>query len=385
VQRHDAYEAITDRVIAAIEEGAGQWQMPWHRSGVSRPLNVHTKKPYRGVNVVALWAAADAYGYSSGFWATYKQWRALDAQVRKGERASLIVFWKELEREVEDKETGERESKKTLFARASWVFNADQVDGWKPPLAPERNPVEALDHAEVFTVATGADMRHGGDRAYYRRSDDHVQMPDRVLFTGSATSTPTETYYATLLHELTHWTGHASRLDRDLSGRFGNEAYAMEELVAELGAAFLCADLSITNTPRPDHAAYIANWLEVLKRDKRAIFTAARKAAQASDYLEHFQQKVSVDRHAMLMGWTAPLPASKCHNAALGPRDRGSRPPHQCCKPFDTDASSVSSLTDSTFMRGSARGAGHAEWARAVLASSLQTLNSTTNWFQLVH
>ena len=117
MQRHDVYEAITDRVIAAIEEGAGQWQMPWHRSGVSRPLNVHTKKPYRGVNVVALWAAADATGYGSGFWATYKQWRALDAQVGKGERASLIVFWKELEREVEDKETGKRETKKTLFAR----------------------------------------------------------------------------------------------------------------------------------------------------------------------------------------------------------------------------------------------------------------------------
>ena len=128
MQRHDVYESITDRVIAAIEEGAGQWQMPWHRSGVSRPQNAHTKKPYRGVNVVALWAAADAYGYSSGFWATYKQWHELGAQVRRGERASLIVFWKELEREVEDEETGERERKKSLFARASWVFNADQVD-----------------------------------------------------------------------------------------------------------------------------------------------------------------------------------------------------------------------------------------------------------------
>ena len=118
-------------------------------------------------------------------------------------------------------------------------------------------------------------------------------MPDRERFTGSETSTPTEAYYATLLHELTHWTGHESRLDRDLSGRFGNEAYAVEELVAELGAAFLCADLSITNTPRPDHAAYIANWLEVLKRDKRAIFTAARKAAQATDYLASLQPRTS--------------------------------------------------------------------------------------------
>jgi antirestriction protein ArdC len=293
VSRSDVYEAITNRVIAAIEEGAGEWQMPWHRSGVSRPINAHTKKPYRGVNVVALWAAADAYGYSSGFWATYKQWRELEAQVRRGERASLIVFWKELEREVEDEETGERQRKKTLFARASWVFNADQVDGWAPPATSERNLVEAIDQAEAFTAATGADVRHGGDRAYYRRSDDHVQMPERERFTGSATSTPTETYYATLLHELTHWTGHESRLDRDLAGRFGNEAYAMEELVAELGAAFVCADLSITNAPRPDHAAYIANWLEVLKRDKRAIFTAARKAAQATDFLASLQQEIS--------------------------------------------------------------------------------------------
>lgn len=293
MNRSDVYEAITDQVIAAIEAGAGQWQMPWHRSGVSRPLNAHTKKPYRGVNVVALWAAAEACHYGSGFWGTYKQWLELQAQVRKGERASLIVFWKEFEGEVENKETGERKPKKTLFARASWVFNADQVDGWTPPAAPERNLVQVLDQAEAFTVATGADVRHGGERAFYRRSADCLQMPDRERFTGSETSTPTETYYATLLHELTHWTGHERRLDRDLSGRFGKEAYAVEELVAELGAAFLCADLSITNTPRPDHAAYIAHWLEVLRQDKRAIFTAARKAAQASDFLSSLQPKTS--------------------------------------------------------------------------------------------
>ena len=302
MNRSDVYEAITDRVIAAIEAGAGEWQMPWHRSGVSRPVNAHTKKPYRGVNVVALWAAAEAYHYDCGFWATYKQWRELDAQVRKGERASLIVFWKELEREVEDEETREPQRKKTLFARASWVFNADQVEGWVPPAPPERNLVQALDQAEAFTAATGADIRHGGDRAFYRRSTDHVQMPDRERFTGSATSTPTEAYYATLLHELTHWTGHESRLDRDLSGRFGNEAYAMEELVAELGAAFLCADLSITNTPRPDHAAYIGGWLEALKRDKRAIFTAASKAAQATDYLARLQAGAGAQEELPLEG-----------------------------------------------------------------------------------
>ena len=294
MNRSDVYEAITDRVIAAIEAGAGEWQMPWHRSGVSRPVNAHHEEAVprrqrggalgcgRGMPLTA--PASGARTNSGG---------ELEAQVRKGERASLIVFWKEFEGEVENKETGKRERKKTLFARASSVFNADQVDGWTPPAAPERNLVQALDQAEAFTAATGADVRHGGERAYYRRSTDHVQMPDRERFTGSETSTPTETYYATLLHELTHWTGHESRLDRDLSGRFGNEAYAVEELVAELGAAFLCADLSITNTPRPDHAAYIANWLEVLKRDKRAIFTAARKAAQASDFLASLQPKTA--------------------------------------------------------------------------------------------
>jgi antirestriction protein ArdC len=293
MNRSDVYESVTNRIIETVEQGAKEWHMPWHRSGVSRPLNALTKKSYRGVNVVALWAAADVHDFSSGFWGTYKQWHELEAQVRKGEHASVIVFWKELEGEVEDKQTGKREREKTLFARASWVFNADQVDGWTPPAAPERNLVQALDQAEAFTAATGADVRHGGDRAYYRRSSDRVQMPDRERFTGSETSTPTEAYYATLLHELTHWTGHESRLDRDLSGRFGNEAYAVEELVAELGAAFLCADLSITNAPRADHAAYIANWLEVLKRDKRAIFTAARKAASATDYLAGLQQKTA--------------------------------------------------------------------------------------------
>ena len=194
MNRSDVYELVTNRIIETIEQGAQDWHMPWHRSGVSRPVNALTKKSYRGVNVVALWAAADVHHFSSGSWATYKQWGELEAQVRKGERASVIVFWKELEREVEDKETGKREREKTLFARASWVFNADQVDGWTPPAAPERNLVQALDHAEAFTAATGADVRHGGDRAYYRRSSDHVQMPDRERFTGSETSTPTEVY-----------------------------------------------------------------------------------------------------------------------------------------------------------------------------------------------
>lgn len=144
-------------------------------------------------------------------------------------------------------------------ARTSWVFNASQVDGWSPPKPPERSEVEVLVHAEAFVERTGAVIRHGGDSACYRSLSDVIDMPDRDLFKGTTTSGATESYYAVLFHELTHWTGHQSRLDRQLANRFGDAAYAMEELVAELGASFLCADNAIANEPRPDHACYIAN------------------------------------------------------------------------------------------------------------------------------
>jgi antirestriction protein ArdC len=169
------------------------------------------------------------------------------------------------------------------------VFNVEQVDGWQPPRPAAKDPIKVLVEAERFIMAISADIRIGGDRAYYRPRTDHIQMPDRDRFTGTETIDATESYYATLLHELTHWTGHASRLDRDLSGRFGQEGYAMEELVAELGAAFLCSDLGITNRPRPDHATYIAHWLAVLKKDTRAIFTAASKANEARRFLTGLQ------------------------------------------------------------------------------------------------
>lgn len=289
-ERRDVYREITDHIIAAIEKGAGDCEMPWHREiGHTAPTNVFTGNPYKGVNVIALWAAAEINGYGSGLWATYKQWNLLGAQVRRGEKGSTVVFYKETKREHIKEETGERQMQTFLVARSSSSFNAEQVDGWQPPKPPVLNPARVLDQAEAFVAGTAADIRHGGDRAYYKRSADHIVMPDRDRFTGTKTSTATEGYYATLLHELTHWTAHESRLDRQLARRFGKEAYAMEELVAELGAAFLCSDLAITNTPRSDHAAYIGNWLGVLKNDKKAIFTAASKANQAKTYLSDLQ------------------------------------------------------------------------------------------------
>lgn len=288
----DVHQQVTDQIVSAIEKGAGDYMMPWHCKGIAqnRPTNILTGNRYRGVNVLALWVAALQYGFSSGTWGTYRQWQAKGAQVRKGEKAALIVFYKPMERNEIDTETGTLESSRYMFARASWVFNADQVDGWTPPSSESvANPAQILESAERFVTTTKASVQHGGHMAYYRPASDHIQMPERSTFTGTATSSATESYYSVLLHELTHWTGAKDRLDRGLDGRFGSNAYAMEELVAELGAAFLCADLGITLTPRPDHAAYLANWLEVLKGDKRAIFTAAAKAAQAADYLAGLQ------------------------------------------------------------------------------------------------
>ena len=290
-QNHDVHQEITDQIVAAIEAGAGNCEMPWHREvGSVLPTNALTGNSYNGVNVIALWGNAELRGYGSGVWATYKQWKLLEAQVREGEKGSVVVFYKRTEREIVAEESGETERKTLLFARASYVFNADQVDGWcavKPLVIP--NPAKVLEHAEAFVAATGALIQHGGDRAYYKGSTDHIQMPPRDQFTGTETCTPTEGYYATLFHELTHWTGHKKRLDRKFCVGFAKETIAMEELVAELGAAFLCCELAVTNVPRLDHAAYVQNWLEVLKNDKRAIFTAAGSASKAKNFLMAFE------------------------------------------------------------------------------------------------
>jgi antirestriction protein ArdC len=290
--RFDIHQHITDQVVAAIERGAGDFRLPWHRAAgsIMRPVNVASKKAYRGINILALWATAHERGFSSGVWATYKQWAEAGAQVRKGEKAAFVVFYKELAFAA-DPESGDAETATRLFARATPVFAAEQVDGFTPPTleAPPATVIAPIEHAEAFVAATGASIHHGGGRAFYRPSTDSIQLPPREAFIGTSTSTPAESYYSTLLHELIHWTGHESRCNRQLGKRFGNQAYAMEELVAELGAAFLCADLGITDEPRADHAQYIASWLSVLKADKKAIFTAASRASAAAAFLANFK------------------------------------------------------------------------------------------------
>jgi len=284
-ERFDIHQHITDKIVSAIERGAGEFRLPWHRSAgnIMRPVNIASKKAYRGVNILNLWATADEKGYSSGTWGTYKQWTEAGAQVRKGEKSAYIVFYKEITVAGDD---GSDETDTRLFARATPVFAAEQVEGWTAPVIDTpATVITPIERAEAFVAATRASITHGGSRAFYRPSTDSIQLPPRESFIGSPTSTAAEAYYSTLLHELTHLSGHPSRCNRQFGKRFGDDAYAMEELVAELGAAFLCADLGITDEPRADHAQYLDHWLTVMKADKKAIFTAASKASEAAAFL----------------------------------------------------------------------------------------------------
>lgn len=316
-KRIDVHQAITQKIAAAIEAGAGSFEMPWHRPGVAftLPKNALTEKPYRGSNILSLWIDADAKKFEHQVWATYKQYEELGAQVRKGEKGSLIVKYGEWvpksQREGtspdarasvggQPKHHDDGDDPKRLYAKPAWVFNIDQVDapadvraGLVPAAPPQIDLTERLERVDAFVAAVGIEIREGGQRAFYRHRDskgdgDFIQMPPRALFTGTATSTPTEAYYSTLLHEEIHGSGAAHRLNRQFGERFADKAYAFEELVAELGAAFLCAHLEVTNTPRIDHAQYCASWLQVLKDDDKAIFSAASFATRAVDYLLGF-------------------------------------------------------------------------------------------------
>ena len=299
MEKQDLYTRITNRIIAELETGTRPWLKPWnaeHAAGrITRPLR-HNGIPYRGINVVTLWMTATARGYACPIWLTYKQAQELGAQVRKGEHGELVVYADKITK-TETTEKGGEVEREIPFLKGYTVFNAEQIDNLPPhftaPAAPTLDPVQRIAHAESFFASTGADIRYGGDRAFYAIHPDYVQMP---LF---ETFRDAEAYYATLAHECTHWTRHETRLNREFGRkRWGDEGYAAEELVAELGSAFLCADLGLTPEPRPDHASYLESWLRVLKNDKRAIFTAASYAERAAAFLHGLQPKTGAETGA---------------------------------------------------------------------------------------
>lgn len=284
-ERTDIYTRVTNEIVAAIEAGAGEWRMPWHHDGsaITRPINAVSRKAYRGANILSLWIAAQANGYTSGLWASYRQWQSLGAQVRKGEHATTIVFWKISQRGEQTDDQDDSGGHVRMFARGYSVFNEAQVEGYVAPAIAVLSKEERVARAEEFFANLGIATIHGGNEAYYLPSKDRIHMPPFSQFKDQAA------YYGTLFHEGLHATGAPHRCDRDLSGRFGSDRYAMEEVTAELGTAQLLAELGIAHHPRPDHAAYIASWLKVLKADARAIFTVASKAQAGVDWM-HGQQ-----------------------------------------------------------------------------------------------
>lgn len=295
--KRDTYQIVTDHILAALDT-CGPCERPWIGTNLTMPVNAKSGHEYRGTNVLMLWASAQAAGYAHNAWATFKQWGEKGASVRKGEKGTPVIWFSMLERKSDaaGDASDEGDERRIPCARLSWVFNVAQVEGYEPEELPTvaDNQVTPIDQAETLLAKSGAKIRHEGVSAYYRPSTDEIVLPPQHLFTGTSTSSATEAYYGVALHELTHWTG--PRLEREFGKRFGDAAYAAEELVAELGAAFLCAKLGVSSEPREDHAKYLANWIRLLKDDPRAIVTASSKAAEASDYLLAFtaeQQQVA--------------------------------------------------------------------------------------------
>jgi antirestriction protein ArdC len=285
--RPDIHTRITNQILAQLEAGVRPWTQPWTSAGnVSRPLR-NDGTPYNGINILLLWSEAAVRGFTAPTWMTFRQALALGGHVRKGERGSTVVYANTLVR-TETSDASEEATSRIPFLKAYTVFNIDQIEDlperYVPQPQPAINPEVRITEAEAFFASCRADIRHGGGMAFYSPGPDIVQMPPFESFRDA------ESYYATLGHEMTHWTRHSSRLDRDLGRqRHGDEGYAREELVAELGAAFLCADLGLALEPREDHSAYLASWLQVLRNDKRFIVSAAAHAQRAVDHLHGLQ------------------------------------------------------------------------------------------------
>jgi antirestriction protein ArdC len=279
--KRDLYAEVSARIVAELERGAAPWIKPWSATpGANNPCNAVSNRPYSGCNVVLLWMA-QAAGYRSPRFLTFKQALELGGNVRKGEHGTKVYFVKQLQ--VRDQGVDDSTSTRLIpMMREYTVFNVDQCDNLPDRIKTGRpirvrNPDTRDGLADAFLHSTGADIREGHGEAYYVPSRDFIAMPAFEAFKSA------DHFYNVVLHELVHWCGHKSRLDRDLKNRFASKSYAAEELIAELGAAFLCAEFGFDGDVR--NAGYIASWIDLLKADKRAFFTACSQASKAADYL----------------------------------------------------------------------------------------------------
>ena len=267
------YQEVTDSIIKQLENGAMPWIKPWATDSTA-DKNFLSQAPYKGINRLMLGLSSMVQGFNTPVWASFKQWQTVGATVRKGEKGTKIVFYSPVTKE--NKATGDSESYNLL--KTYYVFNASQVDGVtiQAPSVPDK-PFNAVAEAEARIRKTGVILTHGGDSAFYAPSVDKINVPHKASFISEAN------YYATVFHELVHWTGAEHREKRVFGKRFGDNAYAFEELVAEMGAAFLCQDYRIAGELR--HAGYLQSWLKVLREDSKAIFKAAALAQKAADYV----------------------------------------------------------------------------------------------------
>jgi antirestriction protein ArdC len=289
--RKSPADRITASIIEQLEQGVRPWTKPWASKGgesVALPLRANGE-PYQGINVVMLWLRGATEGYSGSQWMTYRQAAALGGQVRAGEKSTLVVYYGQSQAKGEpDTSSGDADARSFRFLKGYPVFNVEQIDGldaqFYPTPVPAQEPDAAAEQARIasveeFIAATGAQISWSGDQAYYAPGPDHIRLPERHLFRDI------EQAYATAAHELIHWTGAKHRQDRTFGSKFGDPAYAREELVAELGSAFLGAHLGLRPDHIEDHAAYLDHWLKVLRTDSRAILRAASQAQAATDYL----------------------------------------------------------------------------------------------------
>lgn len=280
--KRDLYTEVTSRILSELQTGAAPWIKPWSATpGLNHPHNAVSQRPYSGCNVVLLWMKQHAIPR----YLTFKQALELGGNVKKGEHGTRVYFVKQLQ--VADKDNPDTQRIIPML-REYTVFNVSQCEGLpanilEPRAKPPRNKDNRDGLADEFLATTSADIREGNGEAYYVPSQDFISVPGFGAFRNA------DNFYSTMFHELGHWTGHKSRLDRDLKGRFGDRAYAAEELVAELCAAFLCAEFAFDGELR--HSGYIENWISLLRADSRAFFTAASKAQAAADYLRQLALK----------------------------------------------------------------------------------------------
>jgi antirestriction protein ArdC len=299
IQRDNLYREITDKIIAELEQGIVPWVQPWtsgrQLSPLGLPVNGLTRRSYSGINILLLWSALEDRGFSSPYWVTFKQCIAMGGSVRKGEKGTHVYFadrfvpQKEKARAAQDGD----EPNTIAFLKRYTVFNAEQCDGLPKGLIATPEPKserQIVPEAEALIAATGADFRVSGDQAFYVPSEDFIRIPHQTAYPDQIN------WYRTAFHELGHWTGHKTRLDRSLTTKFGTVDYAREELVAEMATAFVCASLGIVPTVR--HADYIGNWLQVLKEDAKAIVRAASLASKASDFILAYQKSSSLEQAA---------------------------------------------------------------------------------------